>query len=102
MRSHCSPKKKYSRLPEIAYVVSAYLLTAAIAVAIVLDRARQRYSLSTCLAEVARDIYPLAAIGIIVSFVWVSASVISGVDPIDWVLLIPGFFIEVMLWVVFQ
>jgi hypothetical protein len=83
----------------VAYVVSAYLFTAAIAAAIVFDHTGRRYSLVTCLAEIARDILPLTAIAIS-SFVWFSAFIISRVDPIGWFLLVPGFFIEVMLWIV--
>lgn len=84
----------------IAWMVSGYLLTAGITRAIVLERAARRPSLKTCFAEMARNFYPLAAIAIITSSTSTAAFIIAAVYPLAWLLLVPGLFIDVMLFVV--
>jgi hypothetical protein len=83
-----------------AYVISAYFLTAAIAKAIILVRTGHHPTITACLEEIARDFYTIAAIAIISSFVWVSGVILSRIYPIALFLLIPGFFIDVVLSVV--
>lgn len=82
------------------FIVSFYFLTAAVARALVLQRTGHRPTLQDCLAEVARDFYPLAAIAIIASFITAVAVIVSPAYPISLLLLIPGFFIQVLLAVI--
>lgn len=83
-----------------AYVISAYVLTAAISKAVILVRTGGHPSLSASLEEIAHDFYPVTAIAIVSSFVWVSGVIMSRVYPTALILLIPGFFIDVVLSVV--
>lgn len=83
-----------------AFVVAYFLLIAAMAKAMLLDRTGYRSSLKDCFAEIAGDIYPVAVIAIISSFITVTALVLAPVEPLTLTLLIPGFYVQVVLAIV--
>ena len=83
-----------------AFVIAYFLLAASIARAMLLDRTGSHSSLKDCFAEITRDIYPLAAIAIISSFITVTAVVLASAEPLTLMLLIPGFYVQVVLAVV--
>jgi hypothetical protein len=82
------------------YIISDYLFGAAIAKAVIDIRSGHQPSPRASLEEIARDFYPLAAIAIIVSLVWVSASLLSDIYTLAWLLLIPGFLIFVPMTII--
>jgi hypothetical protein len=83
-----------------AFIVAVYLFTPAIATGIVRGRAGESIVLKDCFAEIARDIYPLAAIAIISTFVSTAAMFAAEDYPVSYLLLIPGIYIQVVLSVV--
>jgi len=80
-----------------AYVISVYLLTAAVAKTAYLRHTGHMPSLRTCIGEIIRDFYALAAMAIVASFTLVSAVILSPSYPAAFILLVPGFFVDVVL-----
>jgi hypothetical protein len=83
-----------------AYIVSVFLLTAAIATIVIRNRFGHSVSLKEGLADVAGDIYPLAVIAFITSFTLLVTVIASPDYPIILILAIPGFYIQLVSWVV--
>jgi hypothetical protein len=79
------------------FIVSLYLLTAAVAKAALLAQIGQRPSLKSSLEEIARDFFAVAVMALIASFISVSAFILAPLYPLAFALLIPGFFIDVIL-----
>jgi hypothetical protein len=87
-------------IPYVAAIVSSYLLSAAIAKALVPDHAGRRPSLWNCLAAIAKDFFPLVAIATLASFVTTIANVALSVYEFGFILLVPALAVETILAVV--